>query len=226
MSYDAESGDTTEFFGTDPKHVGWMVSAVLSLGFGVFGLFWLQENGVLMTRAEIAWRDSQRAESVDLLDASTVIRLERTPCFGTCPIYSVTIDGTGHGVFRGEGYVCEQSPPPIQIAPEAIARLVQGMLAVDFYSQPRSSPFLIPDAPTVRLSLTHQGRTHDVEFTRFDDPMPRVLDRIAQRIDELSVPPGWMGVRETRYGPRVCVSPTGQRTPVRRDFGTPDIDTP
>ena len=37
--------------------------------------------------------------------SDVVIRLERTACFGECPVYSVAIDGDGNVVYEGAKFV-------------------------------------------------------------------------------------------------------------------------
>lgn len=36
------------------------------------------------------------------------IRLKRTMCYGTCPVYNVTVDKEGNVKYEGEMFVCVQ----------------------------------------------------------------------------------------------------------------------
>ena len=40
-------------------------------------------------------------------DSAARITLERGPCFGTCPVYSVTLDGSGAVLFEGRRFVAD-----------------------------------------------------------------------------------------------------------------------
>src|SRR5438093_11038358 len=44
------------------------------------------------------------------------ITLERSECYGTCPIYSVAIRGDGSGTYRGEKYVAIKGKERFQVS--------------------------------------------------------------------------------------------------------------
>src|SRR4051812_14581782 len=65
---------------------------------------------------------------------ATVITLERTGCFGPCPIYRLTLHGDGTVVFEGKRFVKSTGTFTAHIAPEQVRRLVEDFKKVDYFS--------------------------------------------------------------------------------------------
>ena len=62
------------------------------------------------------------AAQVPLVPADTQIRLQRTSCLGSCPIYTVTIDARGMVIYEGEEFVRATGRHTAQIAPAGRVR--------------------------------------------------------------------------------------------------------
>ena len=74
----------------------------------------------------------QANRGVGLRPAEVSIRLERSGCFGSCPVYDVTLSGTGEVRYEGRKYV-KQTGVHISQLPQAwVLRLVDRLLAVRF----------------------------------------------------------------------------------------------
>ena len=65
---------------------------------------------------------------------STIITLERTACFGTCPAYHVTLYGNGTVVYEGESFVAVNGAQKSQVDPQAVKGLVDEFYNVGFFS--------------------------------------------------------------------------------------------
>jgi len=68
----------------------------------------------------------------DLSDV--VITLERTPCFGSCPVYSVTIRGDGRVEYIGKKFVRLTGRQDINVPVYKIQELVQQFYDIDYFS--------------------------------------------------------------------------------------------
>ena len=62
------------------------------------------------------------------------IRLTRSPCFGSCPIYEVELLANGQVNFVGEGFVEQKGAHTSMIAPENFAKLAAQVKAIGFFS--------------------------------------------------------------------------------------------
>lgn len=61
------------------------------------------------------------------------IELDRSECFGSCPSYSVTIEGNGRVTFVGRNYVSEMGRHEAQVSREAVRDLLRAFEAVRFF---------------------------------------------------------------------------------------------
>ena len=66
---------------------------------------------------------SVAAQAVDV-PADTLIHMQRTSCFGPCPIYTVTIDARGMVTYEGERFVRVAGRQTARIAPSLVASLL------------------------------------------------------------------------------------------------------
>ena len=64
----------------------------------------------------------------------TKISLERTACFGSCPVYEITVDASGEVQFDGKNFVREKGRHRGTISPDDFARLVKKIEQINFFS--------------------------------------------------------------------------------------------
>src|SRR5690606_21346322 len=65
--------------------------------------------------------------------ADAVITLERTACFGACPIYTVSILADGTVLYNGERFVDVEGEQAGQIEPETVAEMVEAFEAAGYF---------------------------------------------------------------------------------------------
>jgi hypothetical protein len=95
--------------------------------------------------------------------ATVVIRLERDACFGTCPVYSVELRGTGDAIYEGGCFTMVPGRRTERIDPRVIAELMEQFRKADFWSLQPAYRAQITDSPTNRVTLTIGGQTKTVE---------------------------------------------------------------
>ncbi len=91
--------------------------------------------------------------------ANAVITLERTPCYGPCPVYDVTIYGDGTVVYEGYSNVAVTGTQTTQISPNDVKNLVDEFFAIDFFSLEDEYTANITDLPETYTSITVNGET-------------------------------------------------------------------
>ncbi len=98
---------------------------------------------------------------------SVTITLERTSCYGTCPVYEVSIDETGLVQYRGKAFVQVEGKQTRRITPEAVRRLVGEFLAIDFFQlngrYDSMGGLKVSDLPTTITTINLDGRRKRVE---------------------------------------------------------------
>lgn len=122
-----------------------------------------------------------------------VITLERTACFGTCPVYSLTIRGDGTVVYEGKDFVKVKGKAETTISQEQVEQLVSEFEKVDYFSLNDSyTERTITDAPTVTTSITIDGKTKTIEHYRGDENAPEALTQLENKIDEIVDSEQWI----------------------------------
>ena len=128
----------------------------------------------------------------------TTITLERTPCFGTCPVYKLTIHRSGKVEYEGKDHVREKGIRTGKISAGDFDKLVKKIDEINFFSlndrydgkNPDGSGVTVTDLPTRTIGVTRDSRTKTVEnYFRG----PKGLKELEDLIDELTNSAEWVG---------------------------------
>jgi hypothetical protein len=128
--------------------------------------------------------------------AGAAITLERTACFGTCPVYTVTILQDGTVIYNGGDFVTVTGEQTSQIDPETVAQMVGAFEAAGYFDWDQS--YLnqsVTDLPTVTTSVTRDGETHQIVHYLGDATAPLALSYLEQWIDDMANTVLWTGVQ-------------------------------
>ena len=126
------------------------------------------------------WPDSGPPE--DLTDIE--ITLERLGCFGTCPIYSVTIDGNGTVTYDGTRFVKTLGMQTYQIPQDSVEKLVELVYQKNYFSLNERYEARATDLPTIITTVRVGNETKTVE--NYGGAGPERLSEVERAIDELS----------------------------------------
>ncbi len=128
----------------------------------------------------------------------TKITLERTPCFGTCPVYELTVHRSGRVEFEGKEHVRQKGSHQGRISPGDFDRLVKKIGEINFFGlndrydgkRPDGSGVTVTDLPTRRTRVTRGDRTKTVENYFRGPPGLKELEDL---IDQLARSARWIG---------------------------------
>lgn len=128
------------------------------------------------------------------IDINTSITLERTQCFGVCPVYSVSIIGDGSVQYVGTNYVKVVGQASGQIAVSEVQSLVDEMWDAGYLDMNEPSPCTVSwtDAPSVITSLSLGAHAHTVSHYHGNPCSPTALTTIEDRIDEVAGSERWL----------------------------------
>jgi hypothetical protein len=131
------------------------------------------------------WGDARRAPPVINPDdlSSVVITLERTPCFGSCPAYRVTVRGDGGVTYEGENFVEVTGTKTYQIPEADVRELVAAFVSLNYFSLEDEYVSRATDLPSTTTSITIGGTVKTVY--RYGDG-PGTLIQLENKIDELA----------------------------------------
>ena len=115
-----------------------------------------------------------------------VITLERTACFGTCPVYTLTMNVDGTVIYEGKDFVKTKGRVENTISQDKIEQLISEFERVDYFSLDDSyTERTITDTQTVITSITIDGKVKTIEHYCGDFSAPKKLTELEDKIDEI-----------------------------------------
>jgi hypothetical protein len=122
-----------------------------------------------------------------------VITLERTACFGTCPVYKLTVRGDGIVIYEGLRFVKIEGTITTTINEEKIRQLVSEFQRIDYFSLKDSyEQHNATDMPSAITSMTINGKKKTVSHYHGDFSAPKQLTKLEDRIDEIVSTDKWV----------------------------------
>jgi hypothetical protein len=122
------------------------------------------------------------------------LTLERGPCYGSCPIYRVTIDANGAVVFHGERFTSAVGEHKRAMLIDDVQQLVRAARELDFFTlgnythDSRTCREYWTDQPTAAITIRMYGHTktvdHNLGCRGFDQE--QALIAFERLIDELA----------------------------------------
>jgi len=165
---------------------------------------------VLVALSRCGLADGGASRSIDsTVDGDTRITLERGECYGSCPVYSLSIAGDGTVSYFGEMYVNVKGPASKQVPVSDVQALVDQMLDADYFnlSVPDDCPAGVStDAASATTSLTLDGQTHTVDHYFGNHCAPSALHPLQDAIDSAAAIDTWLEC-DTPSG--ACCDPAG-----------------
>src|ERR1043166_3674873 len=102
---------------------------------------------------------SNAASSSDI----SSITLEYTACFGTCPMYTVTIFRDGRVVYEGKGFVKARGVRRKSIPVIKFIHLTEKLSEIGFFQLRNAYRSNITDLPRIFIAVTRGSETKSVE---------------------------------------------------------------
>jgi hypothetical protein len=129
------------------------------------------------------------------------ITLERTACFGTCPVYKLTIKSDGSVTFDGERFTKTVGTATGKINSTNFRALVSEFEKIDYFSLAdaytpgtKQCPRMITDLPSANTSIHLNGREKSVSHYRGcgSEGVLQKLTALEDKIDELAGTEKWI----------------------------------
>jgi hypothetical protein len=145
-------------------------------------------------------RPPARAPQADPASAEGHISLERRPCFGACPVYTVTLERSGAVIFQGRRFVADTGTFTGSIPAARADSLFRELEAAGWFTfadrygmgEPGCERFAT-DLPSVVTEVRTDGRAKRVEHDYGCTGAPAKLEVLERRIDEVAGVRKWVG---------------------------------
>jgi len=128
------------------------------------------------------------------------VTLERTPCFGTCPVYRVTISGAGVVHFTGTRHTARTGEATDRIPVERVDSLLAELRDSGYFEFADAyEPGLdtcgptATDLPSATSAVVMGGKRKEIRHYYGCSAAPQELVRLERRIDEVAGSARWTG---------------------------------
>jgi hypothetical protein len=132
--------------------------------------------------------------------AAEGVTLDRGSCFGTCPVYALTLGRDGSVRFEGRRFVADTGLSTGTVPRASVDSLFAELQAAgyfDFADSYRSGDAVCrryaTDLPTVITEVRLDGRVKRIEHDRGCADAPAVLSQLENRIDDVAGVARWIG---------------------------------
>jgi len=125
----------------------------------------------LVSALAVSLAAAQTSQPADV-PSDALISLQRTSCFGPCPVYTVKIEARGRVTYEGEKFVRVVGRQTARIDIAAVAKLLAHAERIHFFDMrnayraienPDGSTTMVTDLPTKIVTVTANRRTKRVE---------------------------------------------------------------
>jgi hypothetical protein len=153
---------------------------------------------LLLVAAGCARRDG--ADAADVApDAEMAVRLERGPCRGRCPVYTVQVSSAGRVRFDGRRFVADSGIHQATVPSAAVQALLDRVAATRFASTDsaitpehvRCGRYMA-DLPWAAVSARVGGVMKTVRYDPGCAGAPKFLDSLATAVDSLARTSRWI----------------------------------
>lgn len=137
----------------------------------------------------------RKAAKASEIPSDFALSMERTPCFGTCPVYKIEINNTGTLTWTGIRFTEREHIWSRQLSSDEMKLLWQEVQRSGYFEMAAEydDPSL-SDAPSVLMELQGNGKNHKVKDRVRG---PEALRQLESMIDTLANQPGLIFVKET-----------------------------
>lgn len=167
----------------------------LSLLMGLSGIFTTLAPSAPLLAHPI---NSRLAAEPQRASSPVVLTLERTACFGFCPMYKLTIYGNGKVVYEGKRFVKVTGTRTTTISQAAVRRLVSEFQRIQYFNLQDSYTGGHTDAPSAITSLSMGKRQKTVNHYLGSPDAPEKLTQLENKIDVIVNSQQWIGTDEER----------------------------
>ncbi len=125
------------------------------------------------------------------------VTLARDPCFGTCPVYTLTLTADGAVVYEGIRFVDVEGRQTASLGPQEVRQIAQAVVDAHFFDLEDEYTVQATDLPSITLTITMDGRTkqvyhHGVGCGTELDTAPPGLCALEGLLEGIPVANGWI----------------------------------
>lgn len=127
-------------------------------------------------------------KDTDLNDLDKVVSMNMGPCYGNCPVYTLTVYDNGIVAYNGERFTERRGVHIRDIGNAALKSLKQELVAANLWKFPNAFKSQIPDLATVTIEYFEDGRSKEI---RGKDGRPPQVLKIQELLEQIANEGDW-----------------------------------
>ena len=125
-------------------------------------LLWISIAVFILVVAWILWNKYQSSHD---LEGDIVVRFQKGPCFGTCPVYDIKIDDKGNMIYEGKRHVRVLGKKYKHLGEDVVNDIYEGARSINFWDMAEKYDDDITDLPSTLLTLIDNNLSTNGEKT-------------------------------------------------------------
>jgi len=93
-----------------------------------------------------------------ITEEDLLIEMKRTPCYGSCPVYTIKIDKKGKGLFEGIENVEKTGRFSFSLSQDELIEFENAFQEIDFYLLRNIYDAQVSDLPTTYITYNKDGK--------------------------------------------------------------------
>lgn len=127
-------------------------------------------------------------KDTDLNDLEKVVSMNMGPCYGNCPVYTITVYDNGIVAYEGERFTDRKGVHIRNIGRSELKSLQQELVTANLWKFPNAFKSQIPDLPTVTIEYFEDGRS---KVIRGKDGRPPQVLKIQELLEQIANEGEW-----------------------------------
>lgn len=126
-------------------------------------------------------------------ETNPLIKMEKTRCFGKCPVYGLEIKGNGDVILTGKENIDKIGEYKLKIGNDEIKRLLSAIDKAEFWSMKDEYDGRVTDLPSTYFSVQYDGKSKKVK-SRYN--APKELDALEEVLAAYLERFGWIETKK------------------------------
>jgi hypothetical protein len=142
---------------------------------------------------------ADKAPAAAATQSPILASLERTACYGTCPIYTVTVHTDGTVEYQGKRFVKVMGPQVAKLSPDQVKALREAFAQAKYFELKGTFDCLqMTDLPWAITRYREAGKERSIRHYFGCRGAPEALKTLERRIDEIVGTERWVGTKAER----------------------------
>ena len=136
-------------------------------------------------------------KNTNLNELNKVIEMSKGPCYGSCPIFTITVYSNGVVAYKGERFTNKNGLSIKVLSKSKHQSLLSEFADADLWQYKDVYRSQIPDLQTVTMTYYDEG---DIKSIVGRDGRPSIVLRLEKMLDEIADAGDWKLIEKVSYG--------------------------